>query len=98
VSGGAYNYLCFADGLDGLAERREDLESMADRLARLPWATGAAAETAELVSRLREIDALSENLSDLRQVWRAIEWWDSGDYGEAQAPGPVDIYVAERGG
>ena len=82
MSGGAYDYLLYADDVYELAKRREALERMAERLEGLPWAPGAARETRRLCSFLDRIDARLQASDDLRQVWKAIEWWDSYDSGE----------------
>jgi hypothetical protein len=85
MSGGSYNYLCFAADLYDLAQKREDLEAMHDRLAALPWARTAADETARILAALDRLDSRIRNSPELREVWRAIEWWDSCDTGEDQA-------------
>lgn len=85
ISGGSYNYLYCQDvGLipDALAR-------MAERLAGLPYAGTAAADTAEIVKSLERITELADRLSS---VWHAIEWWDSGDRGEDQTRLVVEHY------
>jgi hypothetical protein len=92
VSGGSYNYLCFAEDVADLAEKRAELEQMHDRLAALPWARTAADETARLMAALDRIDSRVRNSKELREVWRAVEWWDSCDYSEKQAREAVRDY------
>lgn len=87
MSGGSYDYLCF--NADDLGRRRGDLACMAERLEGLPWAAQAAADTRRCLKALDEASALAERLSD---AWRAIEWWDSGDYGEDSAREEVEGY------
>jgi len=84
VSGGSYNYLCYAwDGLDGLLGKESELEAMADRLAGLGYAEDAARETQELLVQLRQWKVCAQTRMDrLSPVWEAVEWWDSGDRGE----------------
>lgn len=83
MSGGSYNYLCHAGDLDGLWAKRGSLDEMAERLAGLGYARDAALETEELVTLLRQWDVrATARISRLAGVWKAIEWWDSCDYGE----------------
>jgi hypothetical protein len=87
MSGGSYDYLCFkADDLSG---RRGTVEEMAQRLEGLPYASPAAADTRRVLALLDEARALAERLSD---VWHAVEWWDSGDYGEDDAREAIAKY------
>ncbi|MCW2720703.1 hypothetical protein [Pseudonocardia sp.] len=77
MSGGSYNYLyCHVRGLE---EQRGDLESMVDRLAGLGYATEAAAASRHVLDLLDQAEAAAQKLED---VWRAVEWWDSGDSSE----------------
>jgi len=85
MSGGSHDYLCFADDVYELARKREALERMADDLSVLPWAATAAAETQRLLGALRRLDSFVRSSKPLRDVWYAVEWWQSGDYSEAQA-------------
>lgn len=74
MSGGSYDYLYFqASELGG---HKGQLEAMAERLDGLPYAAAAAAATHKLLASLND-EALPE-------VWKAVEWWDSGDYSEDQ--------------
>ncbi len=85
MSGGSYDYLCFTEDAYGLAGRREALCRMHERLSGLPWGQVAADETARLLSALDRLDSLIRASSALREVWHAVEWWDSSDYSEEQA-------------
>jgi hypothetical protein len=87
VSGGSYDYLCF--NTDDLSGRRGMVEEMAQRLEGLPYASTAAADTRRVLTLLDDARNLAERLSD---VWRAVEWWDSGDYGEQQAQEALAAY------
>jgi hypothetical protein len=90
MSGGSYNYLYGATSLDELLAKRHVLQEMADRLAGLdeaefPGATAAARETAYLLNLLRVWDNHTEARTRLvSDVWHAVEWWDSSDYGPDQ--------------
>lgn len=85
MSGGSYNYLCDSWDIDDLISKRGDLEQMSARLAGLGWAEDAARETEELLVMLRQWEIRAETrIKRLRDVWKAVEWWDSCDYGEDQ--------------
>jgi hypothetical protein len=95
VSGGSYNYLgiiCY-DDLAELLSKESDLEQMADRLAGLGWAEDAARETQELLVQLRQWKVRAEvRTRRLLDVWRAVEWWDSCDWSEAQVRQALEDY------
>lgn len=84
MSGGSYDYLCFKDAPE-LCEghHQANIEAMSQRLAGLGYAEDAARETEELLLIIRQsmirIQVRAQRLSEL---WRAVEWWDSGDSGE----------------
>lgn len=76
MSGGSYDYLYLQS--DDLSRHRSMVAAMAQRLEGLPYATAAAAETRRILALLADAQASAERLAD---VWRAVEWWDSGDSG-----------------
>lgn len=83
MSGGSYNYLCSKDAAELLSGHHSDLREMADTLASLGYAKDAAVETEELLLMLRQFDIRIQTRVDrLRGVWKAVEWWKSGDWGE----------------
>lgn len=85
MSGGSYNYLCYA-GIDSIGERRDDLEAMRDRLNELGYQR-AAQGTQEVLDAL---DKLSSQLDRMHTAWHAVEWLDSGDYGLDNAQAELD--------
>ena len=82
MSGGSYNYLCDKARWGEVVDIPADLDEMAERLAGLPYAAKAAADTAAVIETLRTAQEQAKELAD---VWHAIEWWDSNDWGEDQA-------------
>lgn len=80
MSGGSFNYLCNRDA-DDIDEALGDLEAMRDRLVALGY-DDAARETDELrlIVRLHQVRRKTI-LDRMRAVWRAVEWFDSGDSG-----------------
>ena len=82
MSGGSYNYLFMRD-ISRLLDDPSDLDMMAKRLAGLGYAKDAAIETARALEWLRWVDVHWTVVTErLGEVWRAVEWWDSGDSGE----------------
>jgi hypothetical protein len=82
MSGGSYNYLHNKE-LDDLVNISEELERMANRLAGLGYAEDAASESTELLLIIRQFRVRGRAiLNRLGPVWKAVEWWDSYDWGE----------------
>lgn len=82
MSGGSFDYL-YVKSIDELMAYDGNLDMMADKLATLGYAEDAARETTEFLMELRagriRLETMQRRLSDL---WKAVEWWVSGDYGE----------------
>lgn len=95
MSGGSYNYL-FRDDLADLLGKETELREMADRLAGLGYAEDAARETEELLTMLRQWRIRAEvRVRRLSDVWHAVEWWDSSDWGEDKVREAVAAYQGE---
>lgn len=93
MSGGSFNYLCCRD-VDDMVDRDDaDLDAMRAELATRPDAA-LAVEGIDMLRvklatlrqereaqrlREREVDAFKGRLND---VFRAVEWWRSCDWGE----------------
>ncbi|MFG1963104.1 hypothetical protein [Nonomuraea sp. NPDC049028] len=93
ISGGSYDYLCDIQDLDDLLGHRYNLKQMSARLAGLGWAEDAARETEELLVMLRQWQVRAETrITRLRDVWKAIEWWDSCDWSEDQVREALAAY------
>ncbi len=85
MSGSSYEYLCFKDLGDMLGDYQvmEQMERMQKRLAGLPYGKQAAEKTQRIMDRVAELDAaLTEEIDAMKDVWHAVEWWDSGDWRE----------------
>jgi hypothetical protein len=97
VSGGSYDYLCWARDLDQLLDRGRQLEEMADRLAGLGYAEDAARETQELLVQIRQWEVRAQvRVNRLSDVWHAVEWWDSCDSGEDRVREALAKYRGEE--
>lgn len=95
MSGGSYNYLCYAES-DTLLHNTETIKEMSDRLAGLGYASDAAAETEDLLLLIRQaLNRIEARRKRLEGVWKAIEWWDSADWGEDQVKKALEEYRGE---
>lgn len=93
MSGGSYDYLCYRDSLRDLAGEVDQLERMRDRLIGLGYAEDAAAETEDVLAILRQTEVrVAVRAKRLHDVWHAVEWWDSCDYGEDQVKQALEDY------
>lgn len=96
MSGGSFNYLCHTWDLNDLVEKRGSLEAMATELSGLGYAQDAARETEELLVMLRQWEVRAGvRIERLREVWKAVEWWRSCDYGEDQVREALAEYRSE---
>jgi len=97
MSGGSYSYLCYKDA-DQILEHLSEIEDMRDRLAGLGYAEDAAQETAELILIINQcFDRIDEITVRLAAVWKAVEWWDSGDSGEDDLKKALVEYGGKKG-
>lgn len=95
MSGGSYNYASLTEAHE-LQEHAYELGCIRDRLAGLGYAQDAAAETEELLVLLRQFEVRAGvRIKRLAQVWRAVEWWDSGDKGEDDVREALCAYRGE---
>jgi hypothetical protein len=95
MSGGSYNYLCDATLLD----REYDVRRMADRLQEMSHrhvAIAKAARKTQLLVYLMEL--VQEAGDDLHNVWHAVEWRDSNDWGDDQMVEAIEVWADERYG
>ena len=92
MSGGSYDYLCLKDS-DTLLEMKHQIEAMSARLAGLGYAEDAALETEDVLLTVRQFEnRMQARIDRLRDVWRAVEWWDSGDSGEDSVKAALEEY------
>lgn len=80
MSGGSYNYLCWAADSGELSGRRDTITEMAERLEKSGYF--AAARATRNVGIL--LDGAQRAAQELEDVWHAVEWADSGDSSEEQ--------------
>lgn len=92
MSGGSYNYLCDADSGD-IGNKLDNLREMAERLEGINPDGHAAADTREVFAIVAALEFAIRRLSD---VWHAVEWRDSCDWGDAQMAEVLDEYEVRR--
>jgi hypothetical protein len=80
MSGGSYNYLCFADTAGDVLNHSE-FHNMLERLRGLPYAKSAVREMESILELKAKLEQKCRLLND---VWHDVEWWDSADSGEAE--------------
>ena len=78
MSGGSFNYLCHQDspGREMVGKMAEAIRSYGDE--NHSPARHAAEDTLRIIALLEEVDVWKERLRD---VWKAVEWHRSGDWG-----------------
>jgi hypothetical protein len=83
MSGGAFNYLCHREP-DELLVHQQDIRDMAEFL-RSVRAIDAQVETLAMLSLIEKTEErLNAYLDRLPPVWKAAEWWQSGDWSKEQ--------------
>jgi hypothetical protein len=88
MSGGSFDYLCFAD----LVAREGDVTAMRDALAAYPRTLGMEAALRDTDAVLAAMAAVQRLQTALSPVWRAVEWHRSGDIDENSARETIDAY------
>lgn len=93
MSGGSWNYLYSADIEDLMSGRKlDDLQRMTDRLASDGY-TDVAKDVQRLVEYVRSATVRIETLFEmLKPVLKAVEWYDSGDYGKSDVLEAIEEY------
>lgn len=94
MSGGSYNYLCYKDAYE-IHEKTEELNDMRDRLIELGF-LDAASETESILLMLKSFEVrLQTRIDRLNKVWKAVEWFDSGDSGIERVNSEIKLYREE---
>lgn len=96
MSGGSFNYLCWADASD-IFSKRMDMELMQVALEDAGYIEAASA-TKELRTDLRRIEAeIQANIDKLANIWHAMEWYRSGDWSQAQLDDEAAAFKSTNG-
>jgi len=102
MSGGSYNYLCYKDAYDILEQSSadNDLLNMIDALAEHPLGEQAMVSTVgvrvELLAIRERVAALHQKMQTLSQVWKAIEWQASADWGAGEVESTLQAFNKEN--
>lgn len=87
MSGGSYDYL-YARQIEDFVRNTENIRRMMARLDALGY-KDASIETGKFIAELEKLVAsLEARQAELADIWQAVEWRDSGDWG------PEDIAKA----
>lgn len=79
MSGGSFDYLCWSTDL---ASQKGAIEEMAEAIEAYdhPAAAKAADHTRAVLAAFKVAEVIADQLRD---VWHAVEWHHSSDWGEA---------------
>lgn len=92
MSGGSYSYL-YSKDIDELIHIQDEIQTMADDLSRLGYASDAALDTLAFLNFLRyDLARLAVMKERLSVVWKAMEWWQSCDTDEADFKQALNLY------
>jgi hypothetical protein len=95
VSGGSFNYLFIKDADEVFANPTE-LRRMVQELTVFPEAADVAADAANALAVVDYQTArLQTHLDRLKDVFHAIEWWQSGDWSEDDVRKAIAEYRCE---
>jgi hypothetical protein len=94
MSGGSFDYLCYADDLDDLLSKRGELDRMREALEGYGDRGRAATRETYLVEQLLRSweDMLHVHLARLKPIWKAVEWHHSADWGADHVEIALDHY------
>lgn len=100
MSGGSYNYLYCAEEMDDLLEKKTALKQMLKRLKEIDRANLAYQETLNLLiiienyeNYLNELNKkINKKISELQEIWKAIELVDSHDLSEDELSKAVNEF------
>lgn len=98
MSGGSFDYICAHD-IDELMDshtQREQMERMRDALRQYEGGESAALLTDRLLKEFEEMDRKKNDLRRLRDsledVWQAVEWHQSRDWGPDAVKRAIDAF------
>lgn len=88
MSGGSYNYLYHADSSD-IGNKIDDLKDMIARLSKLGFKQ-ASKDSQSILNNIKQLDADIEKISN---VWKSVEYMDSGDWGIDEVKDEIEKYI-----
>lgn len=87
MSGGSYNYLYHADSSD-IGNKIDDLKDMINRLSELGFEQ-ACKDSQNILDTVKQLDSMIDNISN---VWKSVEYMDSGDWGIEEVKDEIEKY------
>ena len=94
MSGGSFNYLCYKDE-DELFNHQFDLDQMATELIELGFLDAAKETLATLAIIKQALTRVRVAKQRLDEVWKAVEWYRSGDCSEKDVQAAIAEYRGE---
>ena len=92
MSGGSFNYLCYKDTED-FFKRTDDLEEMKEILEKHGY-KNISKDVNSLISYIKDsIRFIDEKREELRPIFKAIEYFESGDIGKEEMYSVFDAYL-----
>ena len=91
MSGGSFNYLCYAD-CEKILTMRQELKAMEERLLELGF-TDIANEVLTIKNLIDSFEfRINKRLADVHETLKAVEWMDSGDSNFESVKKAVEIW------
>lgn len=98
MSGGSFNYLHHAEGLEELMRKRNDLQDMRTAMATHEFTEEVGDATQELIDVLDRADKeIKQKIYELKDVWHAFEYWYSADWGRGEVEDAIQDRKAKMG-
>lgn len=92
MSGGAFNYL-YCDDTEDFFKRADDLEEMKEILEKHGY-KNISKDVTSLISYIKDsIRFVDEKCEELRPIFKAIEYFESGDIGKEEMYSVFDVYL-----
>lgn len=97
MSGSSFQYLCYQDAHKlGSGQYLQELQRMHKALVAMN-ATEAAQATLRVLNLLEYQQAeIEKAASQMHDVWHAVEWFHSGDYGEEKCQEILEKWKRDR--
>ncbi len=97
MSGGSFNYLYAKKHIEDLANEKDELEKMREALIKYGY-EDIAKDTQRLIEYIKSAECTVETLADmLEEVFHAVEWYESADYGETTMIAILEKYRLKKG-
>lgn len=92
MSGGSFNYMYQSCDAWNLYNYMQNLRDMIEKLEELGYQDAADAST----SIIHTLNRLDSEFETLRGVWKAVEWYTSGDFAFDQVEDAIKDYRSKQ--